>query len=48
MVKNKENDCTLKWVTSKKGDIADGAIQGGFNKQKKPLYICKVSDGNKK
>ena len=46
--RSKTKNCSLGWVKVSGGEIPDGAVKGGYNGEKKDIFICKVDIDNEK
>ena len=46
--RSKTKNCSLGWVKVTGGEVPDGAVRGGYNGEKKDIFICKVDIDNEK
>ena len=46
--RSKTKNCSLGWVKATGGEVPDGAVKGGYNGEKKDIFICKVDIDNEK
>ena len=46
--RSKTKNCSLGWVKASGGEVPDGAVKGGYNGEKRDIFICKVDIDNEK
>ena len=46
--RSRTKNCSLSWVKVTGGEVPDGAVKGGYNGEKKDIFICKVDIDNEK